>query len=288
MAKFRFLSHSPGRWSGAGRTSLGSFSSPMKRTHIRRDAGREDWFVRAARRAGLEPVEKVLTGTRRESSHWRGQSAYAGTVDVAETVVEVEGRLLFGPPKTRAGRRRIGLPRRVVDELALHLRAPSRPTDPVFRSPAGGPLRVTAFRNRIWRPATLAAGLPGLRIHDLRHTAVALWIAAGVPRRRSRSGPGTPRPASCWTATATCSPSRSGAPRPPGRAVRARDGTTTEHDRLATRPGRRNRVAPCALSWCDVGVEVRGFEPLASSVRVRRDSSLRGSAFMQVGSDREG
>jgi hypothetical protein len=104
----------------------------------------------------------------------------AGTVDVAETVVEVEGRLLFGPPKTRAGRRRIRLPRRVVDELALHLRAPGRPTDPVFRSPAGGPLRVTAFRGRIWRPATLAAGLPGLRIHDLRHTAVALWIAAGA------------------------------------------------------------------------------------------------------------
>jgi integrase len=103
-----------------------------------------------------------------------------GLVDVAETVVEVEGRLLFGPPKTRAGRRRIRLPGRVVDELALHLRAPGRPTDPVFRSPAGGPLRVTAFRQRIWRPATLAAGLPGLRIHDLRHTAVALWIAAGA------------------------------------------------------------------------------------------------------------
>ena len=29
-------------------------------------------------------------------------------------------------------------------------------------------------------PATKAAGLQGLRIHDLRHTAVALWIAAGA------------------------------------------------------------------------------------------------------------
>ncbi len=29
-------------------------------------------------------------------------------------------------------------------------------------------------------PATRAAGLDGLRIHDLRHTAVALWIAAGA------------------------------------------------------------------------------------------------------------
>jgi hypothetical protein len=35
-------------------------------------------------------------------------------------------------------------------------------------------------RARVWRPATRAAGLDGLRIHDLRHTAVALWIAAGA------------------------------------------------------------------------------------------------------------
>jgi hypothetical protein len=32
----------------------------------------------------------------------------------------------------------------------------------------------------VWRPATRAVGLDGLRIHDLRHTAVALWIAAGA------------------------------------------------------------------------------------------------------------
>ena len=50
----------------------------------------------------------------------------------------------------------------------------------VFTAPNGGPLRVTAFRARAWRAATKAAGLDGLRIHDLRHTAVALWIAAGA------------------------------------------------------------------------------------------------------------
>jgi integrase len=41
-------------------------------------------------------------------------------------------------------------------------------------------LRLAGFRHRIWRPATRAAGLDGLRIHDLRHTAVALWIAAAA------------------------------------------------------------------------------------------------------------
>jgi hypothetical protein len=32
----------------------------------------------------------------------------------------------------------------------------------------------------VWLPAVRAAGLEPLRPHDLRHTAVALWIAAGA------------------------------------------------------------------------------------------------------------
>jgi len=103
-----------------------------------------------------------------------------GTVTVAEIVTEVEGRLFFGLPKTRAGRRTVGLPRFVIRELEAHLADPGDPSGHVFTAPNGGPLRVTAFRARTWRPATKAAGLEGLGIHDLRHTAVALWIAAGA------------------------------------------------------------------------------------------------------------
>jgi integrase len=103
-----------------------------------------------------------------------------GTVEVVEIVTEVGGRLRVGPPKTRASRRTVGLPRAVVEELAVHLATPAPPDAFVFTAPKGGPLRVIAFRARIWRPATRTAGLDGLRIHDLRHTAVALWIAAGA------------------------------------------------------------------------------------------------------------
>jgi integrase len=103
-----------------------------------------------------------------------------GTVTVAEIVVEVQGVLHIGPPKTRASRRTVGLPRFVVEELARHLAHPGDPAAFVFTAPQGGPLRVTAFRARVWRPATRAVDLDGLRIHDLRHTAVALWIAAGA------------------------------------------------------------------------------------------------------------
>jgi integrase len=64
--------------------------------------------------------------------------------------------------------------------LVAHLAGPGNLEAFVFTAPEGGPLRVHGFRARVWRPATRAAGLEGLRIHDLRHTAVALWIAAGA------------------------------------------------------------------------------------------------------------
>jgi integrase len=68
----------------------------------------------------------------------------------------------------------------VVEALAEHLARPGSADDLVFVGPQGGTLRLATFRHRIWQPATRAAGLEGLRIHDLRHTAVALWIAAGA------------------------------------------------------------------------------------------------------------
>ena len=102
------------------------------------------------------------------------------TVQVIEVITEPKGQLHFGPPKTSAGRRMVGLPRFVVDALAERLATPGAPEELVFAGPQGGALRVPLFRRRFWLPATRAAGLGGLRIHDLRHTAVALWIAAGA------------------------------------------------------------------------------------------------------------
>jgi integrase len=116
-----------------------------------------------------------LAGLRRERV-----DLLHGTVEVAEVMTEVAGKLQIGPPKTRASRRTVGLPRAVVDALVEHLDPGGQPSDFVFTGPQGGPLRIAGFRYRIWRPATTAAGLDGLRIHDLRHTAVALWIAAGA------------------------------------------------------------------------------------------------------------
>jgi integrase len=64
-----------------------------------------------------------------------------GMVTVAEIVVEVRGVLHIGPPKPRASRRTVGLPRFVVEELAAHLAEPGDPESFVFTAPQGGPLR---------------------------------------------------------------------------------------------------------------------------------------------------
>jgi len=116
-----------------------------------------------------------LAGLRR-----RRVDLLRGTVDVAEIVVEVRGELYVGPPKTRAGRRTVGLPRSVVAELAEHLGPVGDPDAYVFTAEKGGVLRTSNFRVKVWLPAVRAAGLAPLRPHDLRHTAVALWIAAGA------------------------------------------------------------------------------------------------------------
>ncbi len=50
------------------------------------------------------------------------------------------------------------------------------------RRPRGGYLRRSLFRRRVWQPALVRAGLadPQPTPHDLRHTAVALMVAAGM------------------------------------------------------------------------------------------------------------
>jgi hypothetical protein len=195
-------------------------------------------------------------------------------VEVVEIVTEVSGYLHFGPPKTRAGYRRVGLPRVVVEAFAEQLGHPGSADDLVFMGPQGGTLRLVGFRHRIWRPATRAAGLDGLRIHDLRHMAVALWIAAEANPRRSPLGPGTPRSASPWIAMAISIRMRirrSGTAWTPFMRSPRHAGPHTLTDPRRTRRAARSRKAHlhrrrtgCNLAVWVVGVT--GLEPVTSSL----------------------
>jgi integrase len=114
------------------------------------------------------------------------------TVTVAETISEVEGRLIAAPPKSKASAGTVTAPKELVDMLAEHLARTGRadPDQLVFTAPEGGPLRRSAFRTRVWAPATASAGLDGFTFHGLRHSAVGFMILLGahprVIQRRAR------------------------------------------------------------------------------------------------------
>jgi integrase len=104
-------------------------------------------------------------------------------IRVTESATDVNGKLVFGPTKTRQART-VAIPRAVQAELERHLETFTAPTADalVFTSPRGEPIRLQNFRRRTWAPAVQTAELPeGLRIHDMRHTAASVLINAGVP-----------------------------------------------------------------------------------------------------------
>ena len=64
-----------------------------------------------------------------------------GRIEAAESVTDVDGRMVFGPPKSHA-RRRVPVPRFLRDDLAVQLADPG-PDDLVFRR---GPARRCGCR----------------------------------------------------------------------------------------------------------------------------------------------
>lgn len=110
------------------------------------------------------------------------------TIRVEEQLTEVDNEFLFSQPlKTTAARRSVRIPAFLgalledhfadVESLRHRLEvAPLDRNDLVFTNTRGNPLHRGGFRLNHWLPAVRRAGLEGLRVHDLRHTAVALAI----------------------------------------------------------------------------------------------------------------
>lgn len=67
----------------------------------------------------------------------------------------------------------------------------------MFTSAAGVPIEASNFRDRVWLPATLRAGLTGLRFHDLRHSAGTLAAQTGATTKElmARLGHASPQAA---------------------------------------------------------------------------------------------
>lgn len=109
---------------------------------------------------------------------WSDLDLDAGRASVVQTVIVVNHQIRIGSPKTAAGRRTVALDTGTVAalkdhrkrQLAERLLMGSGFTDHglVFCRPDGGPLHPERF-SRTFAEQAVKAGLPPIRLHDLRH-----------------------------------------------------------------------------------------------------------------------
>lgn len=130
---------------------------------------------------------------------WDDVDLTAATVAVHRKRLRLaSGEVIEDDPKSRAGQRTVALPAVLVTELERHRQLyGASPGSYVFTSEEGTPLERSNFRQRVWLPAAKAAGLAGLRFHDLRHTAGTLAARTGATTKElmARLGHASPRAA---------------------------------------------------------------------------------------------
>jgi integrase len=120
---------------------------------------------------------------------WSDVDLDGATVSVQQTRIRGWSGLTYGAPKTAKGRRRIALDRATVAALRAHRRAQAaerllagsiwHDEDLVFCREDGQPLDPDSVTGTFERLSARAA-LPRIRLHDARHTAASLLLAAGV------------------------------------------------------------------------------------------------------------
>ncbi len=148
-------------------------------------------FLEAAREDRLYALYAMLIGCGLRLGEALGQSwpdidLDRGTVTVRRQLCEVSGKLWLAEPKTERARRTVDLPAFVVDALRQHqerMQAEGHLLNDrllVFVDTDGGPVHRSNLRRRSFLPLLRRAGIPRIRLHDLRHTAATLHLRQGT------------------------------------------------------------------------------------------------------------
>lgn len=150
------------------------------RHHVRDDRLNACWLLTLA---GLRRSE--ILGLR-----WSDVDFDAGTVSVAQGRVVVEGRgTVTGDPKSKRPRRALPMPvdvltalrtfrlRQAQERLAIGSQYPD--TGLVAVNAAGSPIRPETYSSQFAQHAK-DAGVPFIRLHDVRHTAATMLLDSGT------------------------------------------------------------------------------------------------------------
>jgi integrase len=135
----------------------------------------------------------ATTGMRRGEAlglRWTDVDLKAGRLSIVQTVTTVNDKIVITPPKTAKSRRSVSLDPETVSELREHRRRQNGErlkagelwageTDLVFTDEIGQPVHPSAL-SRLFASSVRRAGLPVIRLHDLRHTYATVAQPGGV------------------------------------------------------------------------------------------------------------
>jgi integrase len=149
-------------------------------------------FLRHAQHDDLYPLWALLasTGMRRSEAlglPWRDVDFDGKRLSVRQGLVSVDGTPELGPPKSRHAVRTIDLDDRTIAALRIQRRRQNEQrlaakdwndTGLVFTRPDGAWLHPD-WIGELFRRLVYEAGVPAIRMHDLRHTHATLLLRWG-------------------------------------------------------------------------------------------------------------
>lgn len=138
----------------------------------------------------------VATGMRRGELcglKWEDVDIDAGAVKVQQSLVMIDNKPTIQEPKTDRSKRRVKLPESSTHALKAwrHEQKKERlahgegyqDSGHVFTQRDGRPLRPDLLTKRYFPRLLKAAGLPDIRLHDLRHSHATALLQAGTPAK---------------------------------------------------------------------------------------------------------
>jgi integrase len=117
---------------------------------------------------------------------WGDIDLAGGFLMVRRSLEEIDGHIRIKDVKTPKARRRIHLAPQTVAALHEHRKrilVEGHVSGPVFCDTEGGYLRNSNLRQNSFKPILKRAGLPAIRLYDLRHTCATLLLLADEPAK---------------------------------------------------------------------------------------------------------
>jgi len=137
--------------------------------------------------AGLVLLVALTTGLRpSEYLAIRAEDfdRHRATLTITRTLERAKGIWRFAETKRPRSRRTVSVPAEVARLIAKHIDTGELgPNRLLFESSTRGPIHERNLVQRSFKPMIGRAGIPDIRLYDLRHTFAVLALREGVPAR---------------------------------------------------------------------------------------------------------